>query len=144
MIFIACDSRALAGEKRLFTIYLLNYSYRRPPDMICILTVLTTFFFFKYFYCCVLFTNRFFYDYSVRVYGPGIEPTGPSVGAKTNFTVETFSAGKGTVNVVVENPKGKAEPVRMRPTRYNIVCYDVMTIILNNALKKCHETFFYF
>jgi filamin len=47
----------------------------------------------------------------VRVYGPGIEPSGPAVGAKTNFTVETFSAGKGTVNVSVENPKGKAEPV---------------------------------
>jgi filamin len=47
----------------------------------------------------------------VRVYGPGIEPSGPSVGAKTNFTVETFSAGKGTVNVSVENPKGKPEPV---------------------------------
>ncbi|CAH1731357.1 unnamed protein product [Aphis gossypii] len=47
----------------------------------------------------------------VRVYGPGIEPSGPVVGAKTNFTVETFSAGKGTVNVTVENPKGKAEPV---------------------------------
>ncbi|KAL4100972.1 hypothetical protein QTP88_020993 [Uroleucon formosanum] len=47
----------------------------------------------------------------VRVYGPGIEPSGPSVGTKTNFTVETFSAGKGTVNVSVENPKGKSEPV---------------------------------
>lgn len=58
----------------------------------------------------------FFYHvrvYSVRVYGPGIEPSGPSVGAKTNFTVETFSAGKGKVDVIVENPKGKAEPVRI-------------------------------
>lgn len=51
------------------------------------------------------------YD-SVRVYGPGIEPSGPSVGAKTQFTIETFSAGKGTVDVSVENPRGKAEPVR--------------------------------
>lgn len=50
--------------------------------------------------------------YSVRVYGPGIEPVGPSVGAKTQFTVETFSAGKGTVGVLVENPKGQTEPVR--------------------------------
>lgn len=49
--------------------------------------------------------------FSVRVYGPGIEPTGPSVGAKTQFTVETFSAGKGKVDVLIENPKGKAEPV---------------------------------
>lgn len=53
-------------------------------------------------------------SFSVRVYGPGIEPSGPVVGAKTNFTVETFSAGKGTVNVTVENPKGKAEPVSNR------------------------------
>lgn len=32
----------------------------------------------------------------VRAYGPGIEPIGPVVGAPANFTVETFSAGKGT------------------------------------------------
>lgn len=63
------------------------------------------FFFFLYIYHVRV--------YSVRVYGPGIEPSGPSVGAKTNFTVETFSAGKGKVDVVVENPKGKAEPVRI-------------------------------
>lgn len=31
----------------------------------------------------------------VRAYGPGIEPIGPVVGAPANFTVETFSAGKG-------------------------------------------------
>lgn len=31
----------------------------------------------------------------VRAYGPGIEPVGPVVGAPANFTVETFSAGKG-------------------------------------------------
>lgn len=33
----------------------------------------------------------------VRCYGPGIEPVGPVVGAPANFTVETFSAGKGTL-----------------------------------------------
>jgi hypothetical protein len=47
----------------------------------------------------------------VRAYGPGIEPTGPVVGAPANFTVETFSAGKGQVEVAVENPAGKLEPV---------------------------------
>lgn len=50
----------------------------------------------------------------VRVYGPGVEPTGPVVGATVNFTVETFSAGKGHVDVVVENPKGQKEPVDVR------------------------------
>ncbi|KAF7274400.1 hypothetical protein GWI33_012941 [Rhynchophorus ferrugineus] len=50
----------------------------------------------------------------VRVYGPGIEPTGPVVGATVNFTVETFSAGKGHVDVIVENPRGQKEPVDVR------------------------------
>lgn len=48
------------------------------------------------------------------MYGPGIEPTGPVVGAPANFTVETFSAGKGDVDVVVENPNGLREPVDVR------------------------------
>ncbi|XP_066255181.1 filamin-A isoform X3 [Euwallacea similis] len=50
----------------------------------------------------------------VRVYGPGIEPTGPVVGATVNFTVETFSAGKGNVDVIIENPRGQKEPVDVR------------------------------
>ncbi|XP_054724113.1 filamin-A-like [Uloborus diversus] len=50
----------------------------------------------------------------VRCYGPGIEPTGVNVNAPTMFTVETFSAGKGNVEVFVENPKGKLEPVEIK------------------------------
>jgi hypothetical protein len=50
----------------------------------------------------------------VRAYGPGIEPTGPVVGAPANFTVETFSAGKGQVDVTVLNPSGKPEPVSQK------------------------------
>ncbi|KAK9889074.1 hypothetical protein WA026_004346, partial [Henosepilachna vigintioctopunctata] len=50
----------------------------------------------------------------VRVYGPGIEPTGLVVGAPANFTVETFSAGKGQVEVNVENPLGQQEQVDIR------------------------------
>ncbi|KAF8782497.1 filamin-A-like isoform X2 [Argiope bruennichi] len=50
----------------------------------------------------------------VRCYGPGIEPTGVNVGAPTMFTVETFSAGKGNVEVFIENPKGKLEPVEIK------------------------------
>lgn len=49
--------------------------------------------------------------FRVRAYGPGIEPTGPVVGAPAIFTVETFSAGKGKVDVTVENPNGQLEPV---------------------------------
>lgn len=50
----------------------------------------------------------------VRAYGPGIEPTGVVVGAPANFTVETFSAGKGNVEVAVENPQGQLEPVEIK------------------------------
>lgn len=47
----------------------------------------------------------------VRAYGPGIEPNGPIVGAPANFTVETFSAGKGNVDVIADDPKGNKLPV---------------------------------
>lgn len=47
----------------------------------------------------------------VRAYGRGIEPTGNQVGAPARFTVETFSAGKGEVEVIILNPKGKQESV---------------------------------
>lgn len=49
----------------------------------------------------------------VRAYGPGLEP-GNQVGAPARFTVETFSAGKGTLFVEVLNPKGKKEPVSIK------------------------------
>ncbi|XP_015782662.1 filamin-A isoform X2 [Tetranychus urticae] len=47
----------------------------------------------------------------VRCYGPGIQPDGVVKGAQTNFTVETFSAGKGKVEVFIADPTGKMEPV---------------------------------
>lgn len=50
----------------------------------------------------------------VRAYGPGIEPSGPVVGAPANFTVETFSAGKGKVEVTVEGPNGQPVPCDVR------------------------------
>ncbi|XP_012939324.2 filamin-A-like [Aplysia californica] len=46
----------------------------------------------------------------VRAYGPGLEATGNQVGAPARFTVETFSAGKGSVEVIILNPKGQKEP----------------------------------
>jgi len=47
----------------------------------------------------------------VRAYGPGLEPAGNQVGAPARFTVETFSAGKGTLEVMILNPKGQKELV---------------------------------
>lgn len=47
----------------------------------------------------------------VRAYGPGLEPKGNQVGAPARFTVETFSAGQGSLEVTVLNPKGKKETV---------------------------------
>ncbi|XP_055529815.1 filamin-A isoform X3 [Wyeomyia smithii] len=61
----------------------------------------------------------------VRAYGPGIEPTGPVVGAPANFTVETFSAGKGTVDVAVINPKGNAEKADCRFNNDKNLTYSV-------------------
>jgi len=49
----------------------------------------------------------------VKVYGPGVEPTGNMAGFPTSFTVETFSAGKGKVEVIVLNPKGQPEPTEV-------------------------------
>ncbi|XP_059469559.1 filamin-A isoform X2 [Neocloeon triangulifer] len=61
----------------------------------------------------------------VRAYGPGIEPTGPVVGAPANFTVETFSAGKGQVDIAVKNPAGQAEPVDVRFNNDRNLTYSV-------------------
>ncbi|XP_075219680.1 filamin A protein cher isoform X2 [Lycorma delicatula] len=62
----------------------------------------------------------------VRAYGPGIEPTGPVVGAPAMFTVETFSAGKGKVDVAVENPNGQLEPVDIRFNNDRNLTYSVL------------------
>ena len=54
---------------------------------------------------------------------PGIEPTGNSVGAPARFTVETFSAGRGEIEVTILNPKGGKEPV-------SILCYQLQSCSL--------------
>ncbi|XP_017790600.1 PREDICTED: filamin-A [Habropoda laboriosa] len=61
----------------------------------------------------------------VRAYGPGIEPTGPVVSAPANFTVETFSAGKGNVEVTVEDPEGNKIPVDIRFNKDKNLTYSV-------------------
>ncbi|GCC44812.1 hypothetical protein chiPu_0028784, partial [Chiloscyllium punctatum] len=53
-----------------------------------------------------------------RAYGPGIEPTGNVVMRKTEFTVETISAGQGEVIVYVEDPAGHREEVRLDHSFY--------------------------
>lgn len=50
----------------------------------------------------------------VRCYGPGLQATGVCVGAQTHFTVETFSAGKGDVEVIIENPNSAQVPVEIK------------------------------
>lgn len=47
------------------------------------------------------------------VFFAGIEPTGNSVGAPARFTVETFSAGRGELEITVLNPKGGKETVSL-------------------------------
>ena len=48
----------------------------------------------------------------VRAFGPGLEPKGNIVGEPASFTVETANAGKGKLDVVVWDPKGKQVKVR--------------------------------
>lgn len=50
----------------------------------------------------------------VRCYGPGLAPAGVCANAETHFTVETFSAGKGDVEVFIEDPKGAKVPVQIK------------------------------
>ncbi|ESO10099.1 hypothetical protein HELRODRAFT_72745 [Helobdella robusta] len=45
----------------------------------------------------------------VRAYGPGLDAAGNSVGAPARFTVETFSAGRGELDIAVTNPNGVKE-----------------------------------
>lgn len=66
----------------------------------------------------------------MRAYGPGIEPTGPIVGAPANFTVETFSAGKGNVDVTVDDPKGNKLPVRIES-----LYLENMTLFITNKIS---------
>ncbi|XP_015175447.1 PREDICTED: filamin-A isoform X3 [Polistes dominula] len=61
----------------------------------------------------------------VRAYGPGIESVGPVVGVPANFTVETFSAGKGNVEVFVEDPKGNTVPADVRFNKDRNLTYAV-------------------
>ncbi|EDW59138.2 filamin-A isoform X2 [Drosophila virilis] len=64
----------------------------------------------------------------VRAYGPGIEPIGPVVGAPANFTVETFSAGKGVVDVDIEGPNGVVEKADVRFNNDKNLTYTVSYI----------------
>uniref|UniRef100_A0A0X3NMU0 Calponin-homology (CH) domain-containing protein n=1 Tax=Schistocephalus solidus TaxID=70667 RepID=A0A0X3NMU0_SCHSO len=46
----------------------------------------------------------------VRAYGPGLEPTGNTIGTPARFTVETFSAGRAALEVIVLSPSGESVP----------------------------------
>ncbi|XP_037819334.1 filamin-A isoform X5 [Lucilia sericata] len=64
----------------------------------------------------------------VRAYGPGIEPIGPVVGAPANFTVETFSAGKGDVEVEIVTPDGLVEKADVRFNNDKNLTYSISYI----------------
>ncbi|XP_017473017.1 PREDICTED: filamin-A [Rhagoletis zephyria] len=64
----------------------------------------------------------------VRAYGPGIEPIGPVVGAPANFTVETFSAGKGAVDVDIISPSGQIEKADVRFNNDKNLTYSISYI----------------
>lgn len=68
-------------------------------------------------------TNR------VRAWGPGLEPKGNQIGAPARFTIETFSAGKGEIEVKVLNPKGVTEKVSISH-KYKI-CYTIPQVLCN-------------
>lgn len=48
---------------------------------------------------------------SVLIKCLGLDVSGNNVGAPARFTVETFSAGKGELDVTVINPNSIQEPV---------------------------------
>ncbi|XP_017847553.1 filamin-A isoform X2 [Drosophila busckii] len=72
----------------------------------------------------------------VRAYGPGIEPIGPVVGAPANFTVETFSAGKGVVDVQIEGPNGVVEKADVRFNNDKNLTYTISYIPKAEGLHK--------
>ncbi|KAJ8682417.1 hypothetical protein QAD02_018209 [Eretmocerus hayati] len=77
----------------------------------------------------------------VRAYGPGIEPTGPITGAPANFTVETFSAGKGNVEVTVDDPTGLRLPVDIRFNKDRNLTYSVSYTPKNEGMHKVRVLF---
>ena len=49
----------------------------------------------------------------------GLNAKGNTVGAEARFTVETFSAGRGDLDVTVVNPDGQQEKVGNSTTLYD-------------------------
>ncbi|XP_076163878.1 filamin A protein cher isoform X2 [Ptiloglossa arizonensis] len=77
----------------------------------------------------------------VRVYGPGIEPSGPVIGAPATFTVETFSAGKGNVDVNVKDAEGNNIPVDIRFNKDKNLTYSVSYTPRNQGPHKVRVLF---
>lgn len=97
-------------------------------------------------------------NFSVRVYGPGVERDGNIVDAPANFTVETFSAGKGkillkknfiliineklfdlgNVDILVLNPSGVPEKFDCRFNNDKNFTYSVSYIPKEEGLHKVY------
>ncbi|XP_013793707.1 filamin-A-like [Limulus polyphemus] len=72
----------------------------------------------------------------VRCYGLGIEPTGVVSYVPISFTVETFSAGKGDVKVLVENPRGQLEPAQIK---FNVDGSKTYTVTYTAKMEGMHK-----
>lgn len=81
------------------------------------------------------------YSNKIVAYGPGIEPTGPIVGAPANFTVETVSAGKGSIDVIIRNPKGLTEKPDIRFNNDKNLTYSVTYVPRMLGNYKIYVTF---
>ena len=58
------------------------------------------------------------------------------MGSKRSFTVETYSAGRGDLNVTVTNPLGTVEPVCLSVCLSVYVCQSV-SVSLSVTLSVC-------
>ena len=60
----------------------------------------------------------------------GLNAAGNTVGAEARFTVETFSAGRGDLDITVVNPDGQQEKVRISKTysATRLCTYHIMVV----------------
>ena len=62
-------------------------------------------------FCQLFYTNICCYGDDAVCLTAGLNAKGNTVGAEARFTVETFSAGRGDLDITVINPDGQHEKV---------------------------------